>query len=176
MASEQSEFSKLPKKQLFLIAKKLIDEDFPTDNPYNDYQESYNTLENIAKYLISMGKQPPQTLIEEIENEKKIEIQKETYNNFNNSITNADTNAHTNQTIQHNYYNKSFKSQYNNQVYTPNSKNNHLSKIPTQMANPQQYYSQPPPPPNKYSPHYAAYVGAPVKAQPSARIKLGGAY
>ena len=51
MASEQSEFSKLPKKQLFLIAKKLIDEDFPTDNPYNDYQESYNTLENIAKYF-----------------------------------------------------------------------------------------------------------------------------
>ena len=51
MASEQSQFSKLPKKQLFLIAEKLIDEDFPTDNPYNDYQESYNILENIAKYF-----------------------------------------------------------------------------------------------------------------------------
>ena len=51
MAAEQSQFSKLPKKQLFLIAEKLIDEDFPTDNPYNDYQESYNTLENIAKYF-----------------------------------------------------------------------------------------------------------------------------
>ena len=47
----QSEFSKLNKKQLFFIAKKLIEEDFPTDNPYNDYPESYNALENIAKYF-----------------------------------------------------------------------------------------------------------------------------
>ena len=50
--SEQSQFSKLPKKHLFLIAEKLIDEDFPTDNPYNnDYSETYVNLENIAKYF-----------------------------------------------------------------------------------------------------------------------------
>jgi hypothetical protein len=49
--ANQSEFSKLNKKQLFFITKKLIEEDFPTDNPYNDYPESYNTLENIAKYF-----------------------------------------------------------------------------------------------------------------------------
>ena len=52
MASEQSEFSKLPKKQLFLIAEKLIDEDFPTDNPYNnDYEDTYEILNNIGKYF-----------------------------------------------------------------------------------------------------------------------------
>jgi len=48
--AEQSEFSKLNKKQLFFIAKKLIEDDFP-HNPYNDYEESYSSLENIAKYF-----------------------------------------------------------------------------------------------------------------------------
>jgi len=50
--AEQSQFSKLPKKQLFLIAEKLIDEDFPTDNPYNnDYEDTYEILSNIGKYF-----------------------------------------------------------------------------------------------------------------------------
>jgi len=50
--AEQSQFSKLPKKQLFLIAEKLIDEDFPTDNPYNnDYEDTYKILSNIGKYF-----------------------------------------------------------------------------------------------------------------------------
>lgn len=43
------------------------------------------------------------------------------------------------------------------------------------MANPQQYYRQQPPP-HKYSPEYAAYIGAKSRAQASARIRLGGAY
>ena len=52
MAAEQSQFSKLPKKHLFLIAEKLIDEDFPTDNPYNnDYEDTYEILNNIGKYF-----------------------------------------------------------------------------------------------------------------------------
>ena len=50
------------------------------------------------------------------------------------------------------------------------------SKIPTQMANQQHYYNRPPPPPNKYSPEYAAYIGAKPRAQASARIRLGGAF
>jgi hypothetical protein len=51
--AEQSQFSKLPKKQLALIAKKLVDEDFPQGNPYGsyDFSNSYNTLENIGKYF-----------------------------------------------------------------------------------------------------------------------------
>ena len=52
MAAEQSQFSKLPKKHLFLIAEKLIDEDFPTDNPYNnDYENTYESLKNIANFF-----------------------------------------------------------------------------------------------------------------------------
>lgn len=53
MAAEQSQFSKLPKKQLLLIAEKLVDESFPSGNPYsdNEYGEHYNNLENTAKYF-----------------------------------------------------------------------------------------------------------------------------
>ena len=35
---------------------------------------------------------------------------------------------------------------------------------------------RPPPLPNKYSPHYAAYLGVKPRAQASARIGLGGAF
>jgi hypothetical protein len=149
--------------------------------PY--YPTTLEKKENIAKYLVSMGKQVPQTLLQEIENEKNLETQQEPYNSFNGPLTNATTNATRNATtnatrnaaIQHNYYNQAIKSHYNNpviktpynnQVYPPNSQNGQLSKIS----------NHPPPPPNKYSPHYAAYVGAPIKAQTSARIGLGGAY
>ncbi len=153
--------------------------------PY--YPTTLEKKENIAKYLVSMGKQVPQTLLQEIENEKNLETQQEPYNSFNGPVTNATRNATTNATrnattnatrnaaIQHNYYNQAIKSHYtnpviktpyNNQVYPPNSQNGQLSKIS----------NHPPPPPNKYSPHYAAYVGAPIKAQTSARIGLGGAY
>jgi hypothetical protein len=53
MATEQSQFSKVSKKQLFFIAEKLIDAGFPTDNPYNDndYGEHFSELENIGKYF-----------------------------------------------------------------------------------------------------------------------------
>ena len=51
--AEQSQFSKLPKKQLVLIAEKLIDEDFPTGNPYDSYSfsDTYETLSTIGKYF-----------------------------------------------------------------------------------------------------------------------------
>ena len=53
--AEQSQFSKLSKKQLFYIAEKLIDEDFPVDNPYNSnsisFDEAYDVLENLGRYF-----------------------------------------------------------------------------------------------------------------------------
>ena len=51
--AEQSQFSKLPKKQLVLIAEKLVDEDFPQGNPYGsyDFSDSYKTLSTIGKYF-----------------------------------------------------------------------------------------------------------------------------
>ena len=51
--TEQSQFSKLPKKQLVLIAEKLVDESFPSGNPYDEreFEEYYKLLEGIGKYF-----------------------------------------------------------------------------------------------------------------------------
>lgn len=49
--ADQSQFSRLSKKQLFFIAEKLINEDFPTDTPYHDYSDTYDKVENIGKYF-----------------------------------------------------------------------------------------------------------------------------
>lgn len=52
MASEQSQFSKLPKKQLVFITEKLIDEDFPIGNPYeSDFESAYRILSEASRYF-----------------------------------------------------------------------------------------------------------------------------
>jgi hypothetical protein len=51
MSAEQSQFSKLSKKQLVSISVKLIDQDFPIGNPYeSDYDDAYNILEEVSRY------------------------------------------------------------------------------------------------------------------------------
>ena len=60
------------------------------------------------------------------------------------------------------------------QLYQNYVQNNHISRVSSQMA--RQPPPPPPPPPHRYSPQYAAYVGAKPRAQASARIGLGGAY
>lgn len=51
--ADQSQFSRLPKKQLVLITEKLVDEDFTQGNPYGDYEFEtyYKQLEDIGKYF-----------------------------------------------------------------------------------------------------------------------------
>ena len=52
MAAQQSQFSRLPKKQLVFITEKLIDEEFAVGNPYDyNFESLYNTLKNISKYF-----------------------------------------------------------------------------------------------------------------------------
>ena len=52
MAAEQSQFSRLPKKQLAFISEKLIDEEFPIGNPYDDdFDSAYNTLQEVSRYF-----------------------------------------------------------------------------------------------------------------------------
>lgn len=53
MSTEQSQYSKLPKKHLLYIAEKLVDEDFPVGNPYDsyDFDDAYNTLQSIGNYF-----------------------------------------------------------------------------------------------------------------------------
>jgi hypothetical protein len=53
MAAEQSQFSKLSKKQLVFICEKLVDEDFPIGNPYeSDFDDAFNILEEVSKYFV----------------------------------------------------------------------------------------------------------------------------
>ena len=127
-----------------------------TNIPY--YPTTVEKKENIARYLTSMGKQVTHSLLKEIADAKKEEIQHDSFNNFNTNTTNVD---HPPQ---------------QNQVYQQHVQNGHLSRIATQSANPQYYHRPPPPPLNKYSPQYAAYIGAKPRAQASARIRLGGAF
>ena len=52
MAATQSQFSRLPKKQLAFIAEKLVDEDFPIGNPYiSDFDSAYGTLQEVSRYF-----------------------------------------------------------------------------------------------------------------------------
>ena len=48
----QSQFSKLPKKQLVFIGEKLVDEDFPIGNPYDtDFDSAEKILTEVANYF-----------------------------------------------------------------------------------------------------------------------------
>ena len=51
-----------------------------TNIPY--YPTNREKRENVAKYLMSMGKQVPDTLIRQIEEDKKKEINDDSFNNF----------------------------------------------------------------------------------------------
>ena len=149
-----------------------------TNIPY--YPTTLEKKENVVKYLISMGKQVPQSLLREIANAKKKEIEQDAYNvNVNNADTNQPSEIYSSEYINNQHINMpphhNIPHLQTQQIYQSYSQNGHLSRIPTQMANPQQYYRQQPPP-HKYSPEYAAYIGAKPRAQASARIRLGGAY
>jgi hypothetical protein len=131
-----------------------------TNIPY--YPTTLERKENMVKYLISMGKQVPQKLLQEIEVGKQKELENDSYNNFGNgsSVTQVSQPQSQQQVV---------TQVAQPQVYQQFIQNGHISRIPSQMA-------RPPPPPNKYSPQYAAYVGAKPRAQASARIGLGGAF
>ena len=118
--------------------------------PY--YPTTREKRENVAKYLMSMGKQVPETLIKQIEEDKRKEIEQDCFNNFNSNEPGEEDNYHEqimNKPVQQNRFQRPYYS-----VQPP----------------------RPPPPPNKYSPQYASYVGAKPRAQASARIGLGGAF
>ena len=54
MEAEQSQFSKVPKKMLFNIAKFLLEKDrkvWTADNPYDNFDTLYTELYNVSKYF-----------------------------------------------------------------------------------------------------------------------------
>jgi hypothetical protein len=134
--------------------KTIISTNDWTNIPY--YPTTHERRENVAKYLVSMGKQIPQTLIKQIEEDRKKAASEDVFNQLNNNVT---TNIGDNN---------------GNNINT----NNFVQRPPFQYQN----FVQPqmrtniPPNINKYSPQYAAYIGAKPRAQASARVKLGGVY
>jgi hypothetical protein len=127
--------------------------------PY--YPTTREKRENVVKYLMSMGKPIPDTLIKQIEDDKRKEVEQDSFNNFNNS-------------------NSQFQEEpINYPTFNTMRPNVPIHQLPQNIPV-QQYYTQSqiprPPPPHRYSPQYAAYIGAKPRAQASARIGLGGAY
>lgn len=145
-----------------------------SDIPY--YPTTREKRENIAKYLIQMGKQVPADLLNKIREDKIKEIEEDSYNNFQNGSKKEDNEPESSQQhINHHQYthyahhlNPSHNyTQRHPPIYQNYIQNAHISKIPI-------HAQRPPPPPHKYSPQYAAYIGAKPRAQARARVGLGG--
>jgi hypothetical protein len=97
-----------------------------TNIPY--YPTNREKRENLVKYLQTMGRPIPQTLLQQLAQDKQNEVNEDAFN----------------------------------------------KSVPVKQAYPSQPQRQPVI--NKYSPQYAAYIGARPRAQASARIGMGGAY
>jgi len=124
--------------------------------PY--YPTNREKRENVVKYLMSMGKQVPDSLIRQIEEDKQKEVQEDSFNNFR-SNSEQGKRVHFQQPQQH-FQQQHFQQQQQQQQ--------HFQK--------QQQQQEQQRPPNKFSPQYAAYVGAKPRAQASAKIRLGGVF
>ena len=139
--------------------------------PY--YPTTREKRENVAKYLVSMGKPVPETLIRQIEEDKQREIDQDSFNNFN--VTSQENNDQESLSseilVQQQQYPQQ---QYQQQQYPQQQQFQHHQQQYQQQNPFQRQLRQPTP--NKYSAQYAAYVGAKPRAQASARIGLGGAF
>jgi hypothetical protein len=127
------------------------------------YPTNREKRENVAKYLIKMGKTVPTELLRQIQEDKKKEIEEDSYNNF------GKQNGEEEQMHQDQTYAQNMLTPPQPQIYQQHIQNGHISKIPVHMQNQR-------PPPNKFSPQYATYIGAKPRAQASARVGLGGVF
>jgi hypothetical protein len=113
------------------------------------YPTTREKRENVVKYLMSMGKPVPQDLLRQIATDKQKEIEQDSFNNFNNNA--EETPAPPPPPTQE-------------QIYR--------SQVQQHILRQQQQQMRQQPPPNKYSPQYAAYIGAKPRAQASARVGM----
>jgi len=114
-----------------------------------------------VKYLMSMGKQVPQTLLQQIARDKQQEVNEDS---FNKNAVRSES--------QQMYYPPSNRPPSNRPPSNRPPSNRPPSNRPP-SNNPPSNRQQPP---NIYSPQYAAYIGARPRAQISARIGMGGTY
>jgi hypothetical protein len=112
-----------------------------------------------------MGRQVPPELLRQIQEDKRKEIEEDSFNNFNNKSEEQEESQEPNADLM-GYHPHHQQSHYNQPIYQNFIHNNHISKIPAQIQRP----------PNKFAPQYAAYVGAKPRAQASARVGLGGVF
>ena len=145
------------------------------------YPTSREKRENVAKYLMKMGRAVPPELLRQIQEDKRKEIEEDSFNNFNKKQEGEDDENESETPSEdlmgyykyHKIQEQQQKIHQNQQPRQPIYQNfvnpqsgRHISKIPIQIQRP----------PNKFSPQYAAYIGAKPRAQASARVGLGGVY
>ena len=138
------------------------------------YPTTREKRENVVKYLMKMGRQVPSELLKQIQEDKRKEIDEDSYNNFSNIIeNNNDSVLHEEIHIGGYNYHQNQQRQSQAQFRPPQPpiyqnfvQNNHISKIPIHVQKQ----------PHIFSPQYAAYIGAKPRAQGSARVKLGGVF
>lgn len=119
-----------------------------TNIPY--YPTTLEKKENMVKYLTSMGKQVPPALLQQIAAARQAAVEQDAFNSF---TPNAPPQPPPQQHPQH-----------------------HPQQRPQQHPQHPQHPQPRGPPPHRYSPQYAAYIGAKPRAQASARVGMGGAF
>jgi len=130
------------------------------------YPTNKEKRENVAKYLMKMGKTVPTELLRQIQEDKRKEIEEDSFNNFSKSNEGEEED----EVRDHNDHNQqSIINPPNPPIYQQHIQNSHISKIHVHMQKPR-------PPPNKFSPNYASYIGVKPRAQASARVGLGGVF
>lgn len=113
---------------------------------------------NVAKYLVSLGKQIPENLLRQLAEDQQKEIEEDAYNKFSGNqieeeprVPPPQPHPHPHQSYPYPHQSHAYQMQNRNSTHAP----------------------QPPP---KFSPFYAHYVGQKPRAQATARVKLGGVY
>ena len=124
------------------------------------YPTTREKRENVVKYLMSMGKPVPQDLLRQIANDKQKEVEQDLFNNFNNSQEEEVSVPPAPPTQE--------------QIYRAQVQQHIMRQQQArQQQQQQQARQQQQPPPHKYSPQYAAYIGAKPRAQASAKVGMG---
>ena len=123
------------------------------------YPTTREKRENVVKYLISMGKPVPQDLLRQIANDKQKEVEQDLFNNFNNSQEEEVSVPPAPPTQE--------------QIYRAQVQQHIMRQQQARQQQQQARQQQQQPPPHKYSPQYAAYIGAKPRAQASAKVGMG---
>ena len=139
-----------PKRQIINPDKmKEAKQTIPNTNDWTNipyYPTTVERRENMAKSIISQGKQVPQELIRQLQKDKINEVRTDIYN-------------------------QSIVQNQNSQPPNSHPPNSHPPNSHPQNSQQQQNRV-----PNKFSPEYAKHIGHKPKATASARIHLGGVY